>query len=71
MRSHPHFFLELKFVTGYDRSWLINESIKTLKRDLILEAIIVSFVGIALLKRSSLVWQIKIRKGDLGRGIDE
>ena len=31
-------------MTGYDRSWLIDESIKTLKRDLIVEAIIVSFV---------------------------
>ena len=36
-------------VTGYDRSGLINESINTLKRDLILEAIIVSFVCIAFL----------------------
>jgi Cu(I)/Ag(I) efflux system membrane protein CusA/SilA len=44
-------------VTGYDRSWLINESIKTLKRDLIVEAIIVSFVSIAFLFhfRSALV----------------
>jgi copper/silver efflux system protein len=43
--------------TGYDRSWLINESIHTLKRDLILEAIIVSFVSIAFLFhfRSALV----------------
>jgi copper/silver efflux system protein len=39
----------IEIVTGYDRSWLINESIKTLKRDLIAEAIIVSFVGIAFL----------------------
>src|SRR5579863_7802688 len=31
-------------VTGYDRSWLIKQSIHTLKRDLIAEAIIVSFV---------------------------
>ena len=28
----------VEIVTGYDRSWLINESIKTLKRDLIVEA---------------------------------
>ncbi len=44
-------------VTGYDRSWLIDESIHTLKRDLILEAIIVSFVSIAFLFhfRSALV----------------
>jgi Cu(I)/Ag(I) efflux system membrane protein CusA/SilA len=43
--------------TGYDRSWLINESIHTLKRDLILEAIIVSFVSIVFLFhfRSALV----------------
>ncbi|WP_348262670.1 CusA/CzcA family heavy metal efflux RND transporter [Telmatobacter sp. DSM 110680] len=43
--------------TGYDRSWLINQSIHTLKRDLILEAIIVSFVSIAFLFhfRSALV----------------
>ena len=47
----------VEIVTGYDRSWLINESIKTLKRDLILEAIIVSFVCIAFLfhLRSALV----------------
>src|ERR1035438_4522206 len=37
----------VEIVTGYDRSWLINESIKTLKQDLIVEAIIVSFVCIA------------------------
>ncbi len=37
----------VEVVTGYDRSWLIDESIKTLKRDLIEEAIIVSFVTIA------------------------
>lgn len=43
--------------TGYDRSWLIDQSIQTLKRDLILEAIIVSFVSIAFLFhfRSALV----------------
>ncbi len=37
----------VEIVTGYDRSWLINQSIHTLKRDLIVEAIIVSFVSIA------------------------
>ena len=44
-------------VTGYDRSWLINQSIHTLKRDLIVEAIIVSFVSIVFLFhfRSALV----------------
>jgi Cu(I)/Ag(I) efflux system membrane protein CusA/SilA len=44
-------------VTGYDRSWLINQSIHTLKRDLVVEAIIVSFVSIAFLFhfRSALV----------------
>ena len=47
----------VEIVTGYDRSWLINESIATLKRDLIAEAIIVSFVCIAFLfhLRSALV----------------
>jgi Cu(I)/Ag(I) efflux system membrane protein CusA/SilA len=47
----------VEIVSGYDRSWLINESIKTLKRDLIAEAIIVSFVCIAFLFhfRSALV----------------
>jgi Cu(I)/Ag(I) efflux system membrane protein CusA/SilA len=47
----------VEILTGYDRSWLINESIHTLKRDLILEAIIVSFVSIAFLFhfRSALV----------------
>jgi Cu(I)/Ag(I) efflux system membrane protein CusA/SilA len=47
----------VEIVTGYDRSWLINESIKTLKRDLIAEAVIVSFVSIAFLFhfRSALV----------------
>jgi len=47
----------VEVVTGYDRSWLIDESIKTLKRDLIEEAIIVSFVTIAFLFhfRSALV----------------
>jgi Cu(I)/Ag(I) efflux system membrane protein CusA/SilA len=39
----------VEIVTGYDRSWLINQSIHTLKRDLILEAIIVSFVCIVFL----------------------
>jgi Cu(I)/Ag(I) efflux system membrane protein CusA/SilA len=47
----------VEIVSGYDRSWLIDESIKTLKRDLIEEAIIVSFVTIAFLFhfRSALV----------------
>ncbi|HWE84057.1 MAG TPA: CusA/CzcA family heavy metal efflux RND transporter [Terracidiphilus sp.] len=47
----------VRIVTGYDRSWLIDESIHTLKRDLILEAIIVSFVSIMFLFhfRSALV----------------
>ncbi|HLH08009.1 MAG TPA: CusA/CzcA family heavy metal efflux RND transporter, partial [Terriglobales bacterium] len=47
----------VEIVTGYDRSPLINESINTLKRDLIEEAIIVSFVTIAFLFhfRSALV----------------
>ncbi len=47
----------VEIVTGYDRSWLINESIHTLKRDLLAEAIIVSFVSIAFLFhfRSALV----------------
>ncbi|HZC24641.1 MAG TPA: CusA/CzcA family heavy metal efflux RND transporter, partial [Candidatus Binatia bacterium] len=47
----------VEIVAGYDRSWLIDESIKTLKRDLIEEAIIVSFVSLAFLFhfRSALV----------------
>jgi copper/silver efflux system protein len=47
----------VEVVSGYDRSWLIDESIKTLKRDLIEEAIIVSFVTIVFLfhLRSALV----------------
>jgi Cu(I)/Ag(I) efflux system membrane protein CusA/SilA len=47
----------VEIVTGYDRSWLINQSIGTLKRDLIVEAIIVSFVSIVFLFhfRSALV----------------
>ncbi len=47
----------VQIVSAYDRSWLIDESIHTLKRDLILEAIIVSFVCIAFLFhfRSALV----------------
>ncbi|HKS76881.1 MAG TPA: CusA/CzcA family heavy metal efflux RND transporter, partial [Terriglobales bacterium] len=47
----------VEVVAGYDRSWLIKESIQTLKRDLIEEAIIVSFVTIAFLFhfRSALV----------------
>jgi Cu(I)/Ag(I) efflux system membrane protein CusA/SilA len=39
----------VEIVTAYDRSWLINQSIHTLKRDLIVEAIIVSFVSIFFL----------------------
>ncbi|HEU5458412.1 MAG TPA: efflux RND transporter permease subunit, partial [Terracidiphilus sp.] len=34
----------VEIVSGYDRSWLIHQAIHTLKRDLIAEAIIVSFV---------------------------
>jgi Cu(I)/Ag(I) efflux system membrane protein CusA/SilA len=47
----------VEVVNAYDRSWLIDESIHTLKRDLILEAIIVSFVSIVFLFhfRSALV----------------
>jgi Cu(I)/Ag(I) efflux system membrane protein CusA/SilA len=47
----------VEIVAGYDRSSLIDESIKTLKRDLIEEAIIVSFVSVAFLFhfRSALV----------------
>ena len=47
----------VEIVTGYDRSWLINQSIHTLKRDLLAEAIIVSFVSIVFLFhfRSALV----------------
>ena len=47
----------VEIVTAYDRSWLINQSIHTLKRDLFAEAIIVSFVSIAFLFhfRSALV----------------
>src|SRR5690348_18439730 len=47
----------VEIVTGYDRSWLIDESIKTLQRDLLEEAIIVSFVTIAFLFhfRSALI----------------
>ena len=46
-----------EIVTAYDRSWLIDQSIRTLKRDLIVEAIIVSFVSMAFLFhfRSALV----------------
>ncbi len=39
----------VEIVSGYDRSWLINQSIHTLKRDLLVEAIIVSFVCIVFL----------------------
>ena len=47
----------VEIVTGYDRSWLIDQSIHTLKRDLIAEAVIVSFVSIVFLFhfRSALV----------------
>jgi Cu(I)/Ag(I) efflux system membrane protein CusA/SilA len=47
----------VEIVSGYDRSWLIDQSIRTLKRDLILEAIIVSLVSIVFLFhfRSALV----------------
>jgi Cu(I)/Ag(I) efflux system membrane protein CusA/SilA len=47
----------VEIVTSYDRSWLIDESIHTLKRDLFAEAIIVCFVSIAFLFhfRSALV----------------
>jgi Cu(I)/Ag(I) efflux system membrane protein CusA/SilA len=47
----------VEIVSGYDRSWLIDQSIHTLKRDLLLEALIVSFVSIAFLFhfRSALV----------------
>ena len=47
----------VEIVTAYDRSWLINQSIHTLKRDLLFEAIIVSFVSIVFLFhfRSALV----------------
>lgn len=47
----------VEIVEAYDRSWLIHESISTLKRDLALEAIIVSLVSIAFLFhfRSALV----------------
>ncbi len=47
----------VEIVSGYDRSWLIHQAIHTLRRDLIAEAIIVSFVSIAFLFhfRSALV----------------
>ena len=47
----------VEVIAGYDRSWLIDQSIQTLKRDLIEEAIIVSFVSLAFLFhfRSALV----------------
>jgi Cu(I)/Ag(I) efflux system membrane protein CusA/SilA len=47
----------VEIVTAYDRSWLIDQSIHTLKRDLTAEAIIVCFVCIAFLFhfRSALV----------------
>src|ERR1700687_3174997 len=47
----------VEIVSGYDRSGLIHASIKTLQRDLLEEAIIVSFVTIAFLFhfRSALI----------------
>jgi copper/silver efflux system protein len=47
----------VEVVSGYDRSGLISESIRTLQRDLLEEAIIVSFVTIAFLFhfRSALI----------------
>ena len=56
-RDRPSLPPGVEIVTGYDRSWLINQSIHTLKRDLIIEAIIVSFVSIFFLFhfRSALV----------------
>ena len=47
----------VEIVSGYDRSGLIHDSIKTLQRDLLLEVVIVSFVTIAFLFhfRSALV----------------
>jgi Cu(I)/Ag(I) efflux system membrane protein CusA/SilA len=47
----------VEVVSGYDRSGLIRESIKTLQRDLLEEALIVSFVTIAFLFhfRSALI----------------
>ena len=47
----------VEVMNAYDRSWLILQSIRTLKRDLIFEAIIVSFVSLAFLFhfRSALV----------------
>src|SRR5260370_374050 len=47
----------VEIVSGYDRSGLIRDSIKTLQRDLLLEVAIVSFVTIAFLFhfRSALV----------------
>ena len=47
----------VEIVTAYDRSWLIDQSVGTLKRDLLAEAVIVSFVSIVFLFhfRSALV----------------
>jgi Cu(I)/Ag(I) efflux system membrane protein CusA/SilA len=47
----------VEIVSGYDRSGLIHDSIKTLQRDLLLEVAIVSFVTVAFLFhfRSALV----------------
>ena len=53
----PSLPVGVEVVSAYDRSGLIDESIHTLKRDLIFEAIIVSFVSIIFLFhfRSALV----------------
>jgi len=56
-RSRPRSLPRVEIVTAYDRSWLIDQSIHTLKRDLFAEALIVSFVSIIFLFhfRSALV----------------
>ncbi|MGB7846076.1 MAG: efflux RND transporter permease subunit, partial [Candidatus Acidiferrum sp.] len=53
----PALPLGVEIVSGYDRSGLIHDSIKTLQRDLLLEVVIVSFVTIVFLFhfRSALV----------------
>ncbi|MGH9714770.1 MAG: efflux RND transporter permease subunit [Candidatus Acidiferrales bacterium] len=53
----PSLPVGVEIVSGYDRSGLIRASIKTLQRDLLEEAIIVSFVTIAFLFhfRSALI----------------
>lgn len=47
----------VEIISSYDRSWLIHQAIHTLEHDLVLEAIIVSFVSVAFLFhfRSALV----------------